>query len=608
MSTLHILQNILLPSEETCTETALYFRSGGNAAVRQDGSLTLPDDRSVSFDTYFNSFAAAKWHTYTHAPVPILVLRISGSVQVTLYHKYGSAQGEVKNTILARETFRSDAPKTFSIPFPDESPEDLFCFSLKSTCGTSVFYGGCYAARMEESQFCPVRLALNICTYRRESYMERNLRNLRQRFLDNSRSPLTDRMEVFIADNAGTLDARSLADEKVHIFPNRNLGGVGGYTRCIMEIQKRQAEKNFTHILFCDDDIVYEPEAIFRTYAFLSCMRQEYADSFAGGAMVRMDKPYFQMEAGALWNGGVTVSLKHGLDLRRLDAVMYDQRPEDPQYAAWWFLAVPVHVAADGNLPMPLFIRGDDAEYGLRCMKRFIQLPGVCVWHEPMEHRYASSMFYYTLRNRLICNALHGMAVTAGECKKQLEDLVTNEIQLYRYKNAQLLMDGVEDFLRGTGWLLRHQGDTLHERIVERGYKLESMEQLGPEAVFDAQMYETSCNAEQPYDLKHRIIADKTLNGTFLPPERKYNVVPCEGVWPISVYRTELVLNYDRASKRGFMTRRDKKAAKEILERLKLVFRQIDLKYDYAVNDYAENGRKLWTQSFWEEYLGLKEQ
>lgn len=607
MSTLQILQNILLPSEETCTETALYFRSGSDAAVRRDGSLLLPAGGSVSFDTYFNSFAAAKWHTYTHAPTPVLILRISGSVQVTLYHKYGSAKGEVKNTILAREVCKSDAPRTFSIPFPDESPEDLFCFSLKSTSGSSVFYGGCYAARMEAFQQRPVKLALSVCTYRRESYMERNLRNLRRFFLDNSRSPLSSRMEVFVSDNAGTLDAESLADEKVHIFKSRNLGGVGGYARCILEIQKCRREKGFTHILFCDDDIVYEPEAIFRTYAFLSCLRQEYADAFAGGSMVRMDKPYLQVEAGALWNGGMTVSLKHGLDLRRLDAVMYDQRQEEPQYAAWWFLAVPADVPTEGNLPMPLFTRGDDAEYGLRCMKQFIQLPGVCVWHEPMEHRYSSCMFYYMLRNRLICNALHGIAVTAGEFKKQLEELVTGELQLYRYKNAGLLLDGAEDFLRGTGWLLRQEGDTLHERIVDKGYKLESMEQLGPEAVFDAQMYESSCNAEQPYDLKHRIIADKTINGTFLPPERRYNVVPCEGVWPISVYRTELVLNYDRASKRGFMTKRDKKTAKDTLERMKLVFRQIDLKYDYAVQDYAENGKRFWTRDFWEEYLGLNE-
>ncbi|RAZ20198.1 glycosyltransferase family 2 protein, partial [Klebsiella oxytoca] len=59
------------------------------------------------------------------------------------------------------------------------------------------------------------------------------------------------------------------------------------------------------------------------------------------------------------------------------------------------------------NLPLPIFIRGDDLEYGLRNMKTLILMNGICVWHEPFENKYSSFLAYYVIRNRLIDNAYH---------------------------------------------------------------------------------------------------------------------------------------------------------------------------------------------------------
>lgn len=61
-----ILQNILFPSTETCTEETMYFRRDDRTKYGwTDDSITLGKYATVSFDTYFNAFFLEKWAKYT---------------------------------------------------------------------------------------------------------------------------------------------------------------------------------------------------------------------------------------------------------------------------------------------------------------------------------------------------------------------------------------------------------------------------------------------------------------------------------------------------------------------------------------------------------------
>ena len=288
--------------------------------------------------------------------------------------------------------------------------------------------------------------------------------------------------------------------------------------------------------------------------------------------MLRLDTQCIQTEAGAVWNGGELISLKHGLDLRELDACLYNELEEKTQFNAWWYCVFPSEVVTDQNLPMPIFIRGDDVEYGLRNMKNLVLMNGICVWHEPFENKYSSFLYYYILRNRLIDNALHDMSLSKKAFRHLLQQQVYNEMRLYRYKNANLLMQGVEDFLRGVNWLMEQDG----------------------KAVPATEFYQ-------------RIINKLTMNGLRLPVKRQFNIVPTDGVQQSAVYRTQTILNYDYTSRKGFVTERDPEAAKQCFRRLKALYHQLDKLYDAAVRDYAENGKKLMQLSFWEQYLELPE-
>ena len=254
---------------------------------------------------------------------------------------------------------------------------------------------------------------------------------------------------------------------------------------------------------------------------------------------------------------------------------------------------------------MPIFIRGDDVEYGLRNMKHLILMNGICVWHEPFEFKYSSFLYYYILRNRLIDNALHNMVLPKKEFIDILWTQVMDELRLYRYKNAELLMRGVEDFFKGVQWLASQDGEKLHQDIMKSGYKLQYLEDMDEHYNFFYPMYENSLHDVPMSGRKARFINHYTINGTYLKPLKDYAIVPTVGPCMTSVYRVAVVLNYDFASRKGFITKRDVPECKRLIKRLKKLISQVNSEYDEKIKQFTNDAKSLMTLEFWNKYLQL---
>ena len=601
------LQHVLYPSVDTCTEERLYFRRSEQVQYRWGQKyIDIGQYGTVQFDTYFNGFSAEKWMKYTTIRNVCLKLKLRGCASVTLMRKEKQG-GEIYTEYLGEYLCdgRLDEEKEYRFMFRSSAPTGMLCFSIMAVKSCVRFYSAEYDTLSEGEKRNPIKLAIAICTYKRERFVEENLQLLKDRYLDNMESPMYGKLEIFVSDNAGTLDQDRLGGENIHIFKNRNAGGAGGFTRGLIEAYRQKQKKGITHILLMDDDVRIEPESVFRTCMLLSCLKEEYRDAFVGGAMLRLDRQYIQVESGAVWNGGELISLKHGLDLRDLDACLYNEFEERAQFNAWWYCAFPIDVVQEDNLPMPIFIRGDDVEYGLRNMKHLILMNGICVWHEPFENKYSSFLYYYILRNRLIDNALHGMTLSKKRFLEILRTQVGDEVRLYRYRNAHLLMQGVEDFLKGVSWLEKQDGEQLHRKVTEEGYRLQYLEELEEGIQFLYPLYETSLADMPRGTFLQRIVNHYTINGTFLPPKRYYSIIPTVGPCQTSVYRTVVVLNYDYASRKGFVTKRDPKEAKACMKRLRRLNDKILAEYDRAVQDYEKNYRRVTSLEFWKGYLGI---
>ena len=83
-----ILQNLIFPSTDTCTEEKMYFRRSNNAYYTwAQNFIDIMHGTTVEFDTYFNGFSAEKWFKYTDIKKVFLTLKISGLLRVTLMRK-----------------------------------------------------------------------------------------------------------------------------------------------------------------------------------------------------------------------------------------------------------------------------------------------------------------------------------------------------------------------------------------------------------------------------------------------------------------------------------------------------------------------------------------
>ena len=114
---------------------------------------------------------------------------------------------------------------------------------------------------------------------------------------------------------------------------------------------------------------------------------------------------------------------------------------------------IPRVVAEDLGLPLPLFIKWDDAEYGLRARGRGYRtatVPGIAIWHMSFLEKDDTSDWqaYFHYRNRFVAAALHGpdnpKALLIDTLKRTLRHLM-----LMEYSAVALQEMALRDFLAG---------------------------------------------------------------------------------------------------------------------------------------------------------------
>lgn len=80
-----------------------------------------------------------------------------------------------------------------------------------------------------------MELVLGICTFQREEFLKKNVNLVLDKVINNAMSPLCDHVEIYISDNGQTVPQDTFQSDKVHLFPNKNAGGAGGFTRTMIE-------------------------------------------------------------------------------------------------------------------------------------------------------------------------------------------------------------------------------------------------------------------------------------------------------------------------------------------------------------------------------------
>lgn len=502
---------------------------------------------SVSLRTYFNRFDAPFWSRYTSASGFFLAFTAEkpGTVTVT-----SDPDGR-------REERSFGAGESVSIDVSDDSE------ALVDFVGGGAVSGGFFAKEHVPNE---VRLALDICTYRREEFVRRNIEALRKTQAD-----------IFVIDNASTLGAV----EGAKVIPNRNVGGSGGFTRGLIDIMRG----GYTHSVFMDDDIVIMPETVERLAAFLKCVKPEFARKPVCGAMLRLDRPTVMHECLARYHGFMSESLHTDLDLSDFDNLRRLTDDAEGDYGAWWFCCVPVSEVANKGLPLPLFVRFDDVEYGLS-LEKPIALSGAAVWHEPFERKHSAANEYYHARNALIVNALRRPEVSAV---KVAFKLLLSHLLRYRYVHAEMALRGVEDYLKGPDFLMSADPVGINGSLA----RLDIIDV--PEG--------SECD-EKPDTHTSKLLCLLTFNGLFLPSHKTATVQA--HINPLRAhFAARAVLNVIADTGKGFLTERSVSETNRLLVRtLKTCFRLMRRSKALAM-EWREAAGTLTSEVFWRRYLNI---
>lgn len=597
------LQNILVNYCEKEKCKSLYY-IGSGSIENAEGKLCLQEGATLSFGTFFNGFSLGKWRKYTHTGEYYVNFFGRGNVKLSLHHSYLKEKRAVTEVLLEREVELTEGePSRLVIP---ENLTQGICYPVIEAVSKTVwlteggYYGTCYLEKQPE-----IFLALDVCTFRREPYVKRNMEQLGREIFKNQQSPLYGKAKVYISDNADTLGDTFSDTSYIQVFPNENVGGVGGFTRGMIEAMKH---KEVTHVLLMDDDAVIEPSAVEKTYMFLRVLKEQYQEFTIAGSLLRENTPWIQYESGAVWNRGKIKALHHHKDMSLLQNVLQNEQEAAVEYAGWWYSCIPVKRIRQYGLPLPIFIHRDDIEYGLRTgREQFIFLNGISVWHEAFENKMPGPTEYYDWRNLAITNCIHYEDYSKEELFHFLLKWVTANVIRYRYRYVKMNLRGIEDFLKGIDWLKAQDGQALHQEIMAMNYKAKPVkEYTGYRGLKEeAFAWEKIEKVEvRKVSRMRKLLQQCTLNGYLLPAKRGKVLIamPHDNIY--EMYRQREILYVDSAGN-GFLMERSLKAALDCFRQLWRVKKLIDKEFDQRKLEYAQRYKELTTQAFWEKYLKI---
>jgi galactofuranosylgalactofuranosylrhamnosyl-N-acetylglucosaminyl-diphospho-decaprenol beta-1,5/1,6-galactofuranosyltransferase len=464
-----VLQRVVLPRDSDPLDVRpLYLDEPEHAHshVASRREVEVPASARVSFASYFNAFPASYWKRWTRVEDVTLRLKVRGAGRVEVYRS--KANGDVVHLtgapVHAEKKAQTLEFRLTLKPFEDGGWLwfDVFTENVPMSVSDAVW--------LADEPLPPQQVAVGITTFNRLDDCVASLLALGE-----EPAVLDVVSKVFVADQGSRkireherfAEAKELLGERLEVIEQGNLGGSGGFTRALYESIEHTQPGTVDQILLLDDDIALEPDSILRSNMFA---RAAVKPVIVGSQMLNLQARSRLHTMGEvvdlgtiMWRRapGAVVNHDFGTDSLRETRALH--RRVDSTYNGWWMCLFPREVVERVGLPLPLFIKCDDAEYSLRALAQGIPtvtLPGSAVWHEPWTDKNDTRDWtvYFHIRNRLVMGALHSphdmrKILLAQGAKSTFKRLMSME-----YSTLALELKAVEDFMAGP--------DRLFERLT----------------------------------------------------------------------------------------------------------------------------------------------
>lgn len=616
-----LLQRVIFPrAGEPLDVRSLYLveaqTNTGRAHADGRTSVKFGADSEISFQTYFNAFAASYWRRWSILDSVILRVEVIGSCRVDTYRSKVDGSRIAIGGDLIKTDEKGYGVIEFELGLEPFEDGGWIWFDLTSETEVTVISAGWYAPMTSPAGPDGNRVTIGIPTFNRPDDAVAALAAL-------TSDPLVDAViDAVLMPDQGTklvtehpefASAAAGLGDRLTMFKQGNLGGSGGYSRIMYEALQRT---DSPYILYMDDDISIEPDSILRALALAQFAK---SPMLIGGQMLNLqDRSHLHCmgevinRSTFMWTSAPFVEYDHNFaefPLSDRENSKNLHRRIDVDGNGWWMCLIPRVCAEEIGLPMPLFIKWDDWEFALRAAKAgypTATIPGIAIWHMAWTDKDDAIDWqaYFHLRNRLVVAALHHEGSPRGILQTSVKALVKHALCL-EYSTIAIQIEAMKDFLAGP--------EKLFELLPTALPKITEMRKAYPDAVVISSATElpktsgaaTHFGAVAPKGVlaKAKTLASVVVNN-LRPADPVNHQVPQANYPPIearwySLGRVDGV-TVTTADGRGVVYRqRDREKAKELLKESFALHRELDRRFPEMVERYRAAAAELTSAEGW---------
>ena len=436
----------------------------------------LAPGQRASFATYFNAFPAGYWRRWT--VVDSVTVRVWTRGEGTLIVYRSTARGATAR--VGSYPLSGDTERAVDLPLKGFGDGGWYWFDLVAGQDELRLIEADW--RVEEQGVPRGSATIGITTFNRPTYCTALLEQLASDEIDGyvDEVLVIDQGTSAVRDDAAYPAAAARLGSMLRLVEQPNLGGSGGFSRAMLETLDVDRS---SYVLLLDDDVVCEPEGIARAVAFADHARRP---TIVGGHMFSMyQRSVLHAFAEVVipwqfrWAAADPTRHDHDLATSNLRSTPWLHRRMDVDYNGWWMCLIPVDVLRDIGLSLPLFIKWDDAEYGLRAAAAgypTVSLPGAAVWHVPWTDKDDSVDWqaYFHARNRFVAALLHSPFAFGGRMVRESLAIQVKHLLGMQYSAAALRQQALRDVLAGP--------ERLHQELPHKLAEVRAARAAHPDA------------------------------------------------------------------------------------------------------------------------------
>lgn len=431
-------------------------------------AVRVKSGERLSFGTYFNAFPASYWRRWTVVRDVRLELTLRGRGASVIVYK-SMANGRSQRVDAA--TVESDGSETFAFdltlkPFVDGG---WYWYNVVAGDDDVVVESAEWTAEVPAERARHGTVDIVITTMNRPDFCAKLIGQLGDY---DDLGPYLDTVYVMeqgtdkVVDSPDFAKAQGALGSRLRVIEQGNLGGSGGYARGQLESLRKGTA---TYAMMMDDDVVCEPEGIIRAVTFADLSRRP---TIVGGHMFSLFAKSRLHSFGEIvqpwrfwWQSAPGVFNDWDFSARNLRSTRWLHQRVDVDYTGWFMCLIPREVIAEIGLSLPLFLKWDDSEYGLRAKAAgypTVTMPGAAVWHIPWTDKNdgVDWQAYFHQRNRFVAALLHSPYRGGGRMVRESLNHQISHLVSMQYSTVEIRHQALLDVLRGP--------EALHEMLPTR--------------------------------------------------------------------------------------------------------------------------------------------